>query len=109
MSSEERAQSLKGNQEVLRGVVDHLLTELKNGSGDRDKRRQVEDWMRSLSEKYPEFSIEQGLRDYYLAEASRLRKDFDAATDLTEKLNLGRSVETFLDRAAEYDRRIAEK
>ena len=98
-----------GNHELLRGVVDRLLDELKKGTGDKEKRRQVEEWMRSLCEKYPEFSIEHGLRDYYFAEAERLRKDFDSSTDLIEKLNLGRSVESFLDRAAEYDRRIAEK
>lgn len=97
------------NHEILRGIVDRLLEELKSGSGDKDKRRQVEEWMRTLSEKYPEFTIEAGLRDYYLAEATRLGRDFEAATDLTEKLNLGRSVESFLDRAAEYERRLAEK
>ena len=90
-------------------MVDKLLDELKNLSGDRDKRRQVEEWMRGLSEKYPEFSIEKGLRDYYVAEANRLRKEFESASDLTEKLNLGRSVESFLDRAAEYERRLADK
>ena len=65
--------------------------------------------MRSLAEKYPEFHIETGLRDYYLAEAERLRTDFDKSTELTEKLSLGRSIESFLDRAAEYDRRISER
>ena len=96
-------------QEVLSGVVASLLEDLKNGSGDKDRRRQVEEWMRGLAEKYPEFKIEVGLRDYYLAEATRLRGDFDKAADLTEKLALGRNIETFLDRAAEYDRRIAER
>jgi hypothetical protein len=95
--------------QILSGVVDTLLKELKQGTGDRDRRRQVEEWMRTLAEKYPEFGIEVGLRDYYLAEAERLRKDFDKAPDLTEKLSLGRNIETFLDRAMEYDRRIAEK
>lgn len=111
MSADERSQrqTVSGNQEALRSVVDRLLDELKGGGGDKDKRRQVEEWMRVLSEKYPEFSIEQGLRDYYLAEANRLRQEFDAATDLTEKLNLARGVESFLDRATEYDRRLTEK
>ncbi|HJT18580.1 MAG TPA: hypothetical protein VJ853_14390 [Thermoanaerobaculia bacterium] len=65
--------------------------------------------MRTLAEKYPEFKIEVGLRDYYLAEAARLRAEFEKAADLTEKLALGRNIESFLDRAADYDRRIAEK
>jgi hypothetical protein len=96
-------------QHILSGVVDALLGDLKNGTGDRDRRRQVEEWMRTLAEKYPEFKIEVGLRDYYLAEAQRLRTDFDKAADLTEKLALGRNIETFLDRAADYDRRISER
>jgi hypothetical protein len=82
---------------------------LKSGAGDKDRRRQVEEWMRTLAEKYPEFQIETGLRDYYLAEAERLRLDFEKATELTEKLALGRSIEGFLDRAADYAKRIAEK
>lgn len=96
-------------QQILSGVVQTLLTDLKNGTGDKDRRRQVEEWMRTLAEKYPEFKIETGLRDYYLAEANRLRADFEKANDLTEKLTLGRNIESFLDRAADYDRRIAEK
>jgi len=96
-------------QQILSGVVDTLLRDLKEGNGDKDRRRQVEEWMRTLAEKYPEFKIESGLRDYYLAEANRLRKDFDKAADLTEKLSLGRQIELFLDRAADYERRIAEK
>src|SRR4051794_1499751 len=95
--------------QILSGVVQTLLDELKSGTGDKDRRRQVEEWMRTLAEKYPEFKIETGLRDYYLAEAQRLRADFDQATELTEKLTLGRSIESFLDRAADYDRRIAGK
>ena len=63
-----------------------LLDDLKKGIGDKDRRRQVEEWMRTLAEKYPEFHIEVGLRDYYLAEAERLRADFDKATELNEKL-----------------------
>src|SRR5438552_8281556 len=93
-------------QQVLAGVVGSLLDDLKNGNGDRDRRRQVEEWMRTLAEKYPEFKIEVGLRDYYLAEAERLRGEFDKTADLTEKLSLGRNIESFLDRAAEYERRI---
>jgi hypothetical protein len=95
--------------QILSGVVTTLLSDLKGGTGDKDRRRQVEEWMRTLAEKYPEFRIELGLRDYYLAEATRLRADFDKSTDLTEKLGLGRSIESFLDRAADYDRRIADR
>ena len=95
--------------QILSGVVSTLLADLKSGSGDKDRRRQVEEWMRTLAEKYPEFSIETGLRDYYLAEAERLRADFDKASDLTERLSLGRSIESFLDRAADYDRRMRER
>src|SRR5881397_1948355 len=89
-------------QEVLGGVVTSLLEDLKNGSGDKDRRRQVEEWLRGLAEKYPEFKIESGLRDYYLAEAQRLRGEFDKSTDMAEKLSLGRNVESFLDRATDY-------
>ena len=96
-------------QEILEGIVNRLLDDLKNGTGDKDRRRQVEEWMRTLAEKYPEFQIESGLRDYYLAEARRLRDDFEKAAELSEKLSLGRSIESFLDRAAEYDRRIRER
>ncbi len=96
-------------QQILSGVVERLLRDLQEGTGDKDRRRQVEEWMRTLAEKYPEFKIEVGLRDYYLAEASRLRTEFDKSEDLTEKLSLGRHIESFLDRAAEYDRRIAER
>src|SRR5437764_10292684 len=92
--------------QILAGVVQTLLADLKTGSGDKDRRRQVEEWMRTLAEKYPEFKIETGLRDYYLAEAERLRGDFDKSSGLAEELGLGRSIESFLDRAAEYDRRI---
>jgi hypothetical protein len=95
--------------QILAGVVKTLLDDLKNGAGDKDRRRQVEEWMRTLAEKYPEFQIESGLRDSYLAVAERLRLDFEKAAELNEKLALGRSIEGFLDRAAEYARRIAEK
>lgn len=96
-------------QQILSGVVSALLDDLKNGNGDKDRRRQVEEWMRTLAEKYPEFKIEVGLRDYYLAEAERLRSDFDKAGELAEKLLLGRSIESFLDRAAEYERRMSDR
>ena|SRR5258706_1315488 len=96
-------------QELLRGVVDSLLNDLKSGAGDKDRRRQVEEWMRTLAEKYPEFGIESGLRDYYLAEAERLRGEFDKSTDMAEKLSLGRNVESFLDRATDYGRRAADR
>jgi hypothetical protein len=95
--------------QILSGVVKTLLDDLKTGAGDKDRRRQVEEWMRTLAEKYPEFQIESGLRDYYLAEAERLRIDFEKAAELNEKLALGRSIEGFLDRAADYAKRIAEK
>jgi len=104
------AEAIKDQRhQILSGVVDALLGDLKKGNGDRDRRRQVEEWMRTLAEKYPEFKIEVGLRDYYLAEAQRLRTEFDKAADLTEKLALGRNIETFLDRAAEYERRITDR
>ena len=96
-------------QQILSGVVRTLLDDLKKGNGDKDRRRQVEEWMRTLAEKYPEFKIEVGLRDYYLAEAERLRSDFENANELSEKLMLGRNIESFLDRAAEYEKRIADK
>ncbi|MEA2166688.1 MAG: hypothetical protein QOK37_4815 [Thermoanaerobaculia bacterium] len=95
--------------QILSGVVATLLADLKSGAGDKDRRRQVEEWMRTLAEKYPEFHIESGLRDYYLAEAERLRADFEKAAELNEKLALGRSIEGFLDRAADYAKRLAEK
>jgi hypothetical protein len=91
--------------ERLRGVITSLLDDLREGRGDRDKRRQVEEWMKSLAEKYPEFDVDRGLRDYYLAEAERMRADFEKASDLTEKLNLGRSIENFLDKANDYGKR----
>ena len=100
---------LRQRTDLLSGVVTTLLSDLKSGVGDKDRRRQVEEWMRTLAEKYPEFHIEAGLRDYYVAEAERLRSDFDKSADLTEKLALGRSIESFLDRAADYDRRIADR
>ena|GEM_PF-485227 len=93
----------------LKEVVASLLEDLKKGAGDKDKRRQVEEWMRSLSEKYPQYPIRDGLREYYLAEAGRLRNDFNSASDLTEKLNLGRMVESFLEKAADVQRRMQER
>ncbi len=95
--------------QLLSGVVTTLLADLKNGTGDKDRRRQVEEWMRTLAEKYPEFKIEAGLRDYYLAEAERLNAEFAKTSEIAEKLALGRSIESFLDRAAEYDRRLSER
>jgi len=89
----------------LKSVVDSLLVDLLEGRGDRDKRRQVEEWMKALADKYPEFGIEAGLRSYYLAEAERLRAEFDASTDLTERLAVGRSVEVCLEKAAEITRK----
>ncbi|HEY6139259.1 MAG TPA: hypothetical protein VI670_15960 [Thermoanaerobaculia bacterium] len=95
--------------QILSGVVKTLLDDLQSGAGDRDRRRQVEEWMRTLAEKYPEFHIETGLRDYYLAEAERLRAEFAKAAEMGEKLSLARSIESFLDRATEYDRRASER
>ena len=96
-------------QEVLRGVVASLVEDLKSGNGDKDRRRQVEEWLRGLAEKYPEFKIETGLRDYYMAEAQRLRTEFEKSADIAERLGLARAIEGFLDRAAEYERRVAER
>src|SRR5688500_13994441 len=96
-------------QQILCGVVKQLLEDLKGGVGVKDRRRQVEEWMRALAEKYPEVGIELGLRDYYLSEELRLRDDYDKASDLTEKLTLGRHIESFLDRAAEYERRVTDR
>lgn len=90
---------------TLKGVVDALVEELRRGAGDRDKRRQVEEWLKALADKYPEFGIESGLRAYYIAEADRLREEFGRAADLGEKLAIGRSVEAYLDKAAELGRR----
>jgi hypothetical protein len=97
--------SLSPELEALKGVVGVLLDELRRGSGDRDKRRQVEEWMKALADKYPEFGIEAGLRAYYLAEAERLHDEFGRAADLGDKLAIGRTVETYLDKAAELGRR----
>ena len=96
-------------QEVLRGVVTSLIEDLKSGNGDKDRRRQVEEWLRGLAEKYPEFKIETGLRDYYMAEAQRLRAEFEKSAEIAERLGLARAIEGFLDRAAEYERRVAER
>src|SRR5260221_275688 len=85
--------------DLLRGIVDSLLTDLKSGVGDKDRRRQVEGSRRHPAEKSPEFAIESGLRDYYLAEAERLRPEFDKSTEPAKKPSLGRNVESFLDRA----------
>ncbi len=39
-------------QQILSGVVETLLRDLRDGNGDRDRRRQVEEWMRTLAEKF---------------------------------------------------------
>ena len=96
---------LSAELDALKSVVDALLDELRRGSGDRDKRRQVEEWMKTLADKYPEFGIDAGLRAYYLAEAQRLRDEFGRATDLGDKLTIGRTVEAYLDKAGELSRR----
>ena len=95
--------------ESLRPVIQKLLGELTGGAGDKDKRRQVEEWLRNLAEKFPEFEVHGGLREYYVAEAARLRIDFEKAADLSERLAYARAIESFLDKAAEVDRRMAEK
>src|ERR1051326_1759120 len=95
--------------QILSGVVKTLLDDLRGGAGDRDRRRQVEEWMRTLAEKYPEFHIETGLRDYYLAEAERLRADFTKAAEMGEKLSLPRPTEPSPAGAARYARRASER
>jgi hypothetical protein len=95
--------------ESLRPVVRRMLEDLIAGAGDKDKRRQVEEWLRNLSDKFPAFDIQGGLREYYLAEAERLIAEFERASDLTEKLGFARSIESFLDKAAEVDRRLTDK
>jgi hypothetical protein len=97
--------SLSPELEALKGVVGVLLDELRRGSGDRDKRRQVEEWMKALADKYPEFGIETGLRAYYLAEAGRMGEEFARTADLGEKLAIGRTIEAYLDKATELGRR----
>src|ERR1051326_8094705 len=95
--------------QVLSGGVKTLLDDLRGGAGDRDRRRQVEEWMRTLAEKYPEFHIETGLRDYYLAEAEPPRADSTKAAEGGEKLSRPGSIESSLARAGEYDRRASER
>src|SRR5260221_14532908 len=72
--------------QLLSGVMDRLLGDLKTGAGYKDTWRQVEEWMRSLSEKYPEFPSKAGRLGYYLAEAERLRGVFDKAAAPPGKL-----------------------
>ncbi len=93
------------SEKLLRGLIDKLIDDLKSGVGDRDGRGQVDGWLKALAEKYPESAIDGGLRDYYIEEARRLRSEFDSSDDLEEKLNLGRLVESFLEKASEIDRR----
>jgi hypothetical protein len=85
----------------LKSVIDSLLTDLCEGRGDRDNRRQVEEWLKALADKYPELRISVGLRRYYVAEAGRLKAEFDEAADLSARLEIGRSVESYLSRASE--------
>ena len=59
--------------QILAGVVKTLLDDLKNGNGDKDRRRQVEEWMRTLAEKYPEFQIEAGLRERFRRTRTRIQ------------------------------------
>lgn len=100
-TTEAAPKELSSELRSLKSVVDSLLSDLLEGRSDRDKRRQVEEWLKTLADKYPEFLIEAGLKRYYLAEADRLRAEFDEATDLTERLALGRSVEACLEKASE--------
>ena len=94
---------LSAELKSLKSVVESLLSDLLEGRGDRDERRKVEEWMKGLADKYPEFGIESGLRQYYVAEADRLRVEFDKASELAERLSIGRSVETYLEKAAEME------
>jgi len=100
-STEAPPKELSAELRSLRSVVDSLLVDLLEGRGDRDKRRQVDEWLKALADKYPEFHIEDGLRKYYLAEADRLRAEFEKAEDLSERLAIGRSVEGYLEKASE--------
>jgi len=100
-STESAPKELSAELRSLKSVVDSLLEDLLQGRGDRDKRRQVEEWLKALADKYPEFGIESGLRKYYLAEADRLRAEFEQSKDLTERLAIGRSVEAYLEKASE--------
>jgi len=100
-STEVARKELSAELRSLKSVVDSLLSDLLEGRGDRDKRRQVEEWLKALADKYPEFEIEAGLRKYYLAEADRLRVEVDESPDLSERLAIGRSVEAYLEKASE--------
>ena len=90
---------------VLEGVISTLLADLETGAGDENRRRQAEEWLRALRDKYPTLGIDAGLRAYYLAEAKRLKDKFDSTEDLSDKLALGRSIEGYLERALEVDNR----
>lgn len=94
--------------EKLKKVVATLLDDLRRGAGDRDRRRQVEEWMKVLADKYPEFGVERGLREYYLAEAERLSSEFASSEDLAQRLALARSIEGLLEKAGEIERRTSE-
>jgi len=102
-SSPETPSIKQKSDEMLRSMIRSVLDDLRNGAGDRDKRRQAEDWLKGLAEKYPAFAIRPGLREYYLAEAGRLRQEFDQTEDLTERLNLGRQMESFLEKANDIE------
>ena len=93
--------ALTAELESLKSVIEDLLSDLCEGRGDRDKRRQVEEWLKTLADKYPEFKISVGLRKYYVAEAGRLKAEFQKTDDLSVRLDIGRSVESYLARASE--------
>jgi len=113
MGEESAKKSGKGSvdpgDQLLKGLLESLVDNLKRGDGDRDGRGQVEGWLRALAEKYSEYDIESGLRDYYRAEAGRLRAEFDATENLIERLNIGRLLESFLEKASEIERRRSDE
>ena len=59
-------------------------------------------------ESRPVLDREQALLDVVASIMSQASLG-DLVRDLTEKLSLGRHIESYLDRAAEYDRRISER
>ncbi|MBW3565607.1 MAG: hypothetical protein KY459_12850 [Acidobacteria bacterium] len=105
MADKESKKTGLPNGDVLEGVVAELLKDLETGTGDESQRKQTEDWLRALRDKYPSLGIEAGLRAYYLAEAKRKREEFDSTENLVDRLALGRSIESYLERAGEVDHR----
>lgn len=91
------------DKSLLGQVAAGLIEDLKRGAGDEQKRRQAEDWLKGLADKQPSLDIATGLREYYLAEAERLRDQFTQADDLGRRLDVGRSIESFLEKAHEIE------